>query len=304
MNVLCYRLLFGTLLVISTIMPAHPLAAEEENQQLRNLLEELKSEIERAEQQRLADPWFLRDLRDLVSNYENPWRNEILYDNFSSRERKPSEPWQISAGEFLVDWRHGLRSVVETPRQETQTQRKGDEMEQLFGALLNEALGTGENSQESATDPDYAAILAPVPISNAFSITINLNSRAMEHTGGAFEWGPFQGQNAARGYRLVYTPDPAAGLPPLALRKVTSRGASTLEIHDQLIDIQDGQDHSFSWTRDANGQMIVRVDNEQVIRVVDRSFQQSFDGFAMINQGGDYAVQEVSIMGTDSPGTD
>ena len=187
MNVLYYRLLFGTLLVISAIMPAPLLAAEEETQQLRNLLEELKSEIERAEQQGLADPWFLRDLRDLVSSYENPWRNEILYDNFSTRERKPSEPWQISAGEFLIDWRHGLRSVVETTRQEAQ--RQGDEMEQLFGALLNEALGNGENSQESATDPDYAAILAPVPISNAFSITINLNSRAMENAGGTFEWG-------------------------------------------------------------------------------------------------------------------
>lgn len=299
MNPFCFRLLCAAMLGVTAIMPVTTTAAETEDDRLQTLLEELKAHIERAEQQRLADPWLLRDLRDLVSNYENPWRNEILHDDFSTKAHTPSDPWKTTAGEFLIDWRYGLRSVVEPSRQQAQTRREGKEMEELFGALLEQMLGNGETDRDAGADSDYAVILAPVPFSNAFAIDIELSSRDREGPGVAFEWGPYQGEDVSAGYRLVYTPNPEAGLPSLALRRYSTRGASTLEYHDQPIDLQDGQTHNLRWTRDTNGQMTVHLDGEQVIQIRDRGFQQSFDGFAMINQGGDYAVREITIMGTD-----
>ncbi|MDZ7735016.1 MAG: hypothetical protein U5P41_01875 [Gammaproteobacteria bacterium] len=45
--------------------------------------------------------------------------------------------------------------------------------------------------------------------------------------------------------------------------------------------------------------MSVHLDGEQVIQIRDRGFRESFDGFAMINQGGDYAVREITITAAD-----
>ena len=288
-------ILFG----FTTGLPVSLTAAEAGDQQLQGLIKQLKAQVDRAEQQRLADPWFLRDLRDLIAEYENPWRKEVLHDDFSSRERTPSEPWRITAGEFLIDWRYGMRSVIEPSRPKTESRDDGDGVEKLFGALLNEALDNGDDDEAYSSEPEYAAILAPIEFSNAFSIELELNSRALENEGGAFEWGPFIGKNASKGYRLVYTPDSSSGLPPLALHKGTPRGASTLEAYNKKIDLQDGQTHSFLWTRDTDGQMIVHLDGQPIIKVIDRSYQQPFNGFAIINQGGDYAVQEITILGTE-----
>jgi len=293
------RLLFGLPLVITAVLPAITNAAEADPERLQELIGKLKAQIERAEEQRLADPWFLRDLRELIGDYEDPWRNEILYDDFSARGNTPAAPWQITAGEFLIEWRHGLRSVVEPSRQQTQTRREGEEVERLVGALLEQALGGGERGRATAEDPGYAAILAPVPFANAFAIDIELNSRAMERSGGSIEWGPYQGEDAASGYRLVYTPDPGVGLPALALHRFTPRGSSTLEFHDGPIDLQDGHTHELRWTRATDGMMTVLLDGEPLLQVRDRGFRDPFDGFAVINRGGDYAVREITIMGAD-----
>ena len=49
------------------------------------------------------------------------------------------------------------------------------------------------------------------------------------------------------------------------------------------------------WTRDRNGEMTVSVDGDRVIEARDRSFKDPFDGFVMVNEGGDFAVDEVTV---------
>ena len=45
------------------------------------LIEELRKLIDRGEKERLADPWFLRDLRALLDRYDFPWREQILSED-------------------------------------------------------------------------------------------------------------------------------------------------------------------------------------------------------------------------------
>jgi hypothetical protein len=44
--------------------------------------------------------------------------------------------------------------------------------------------------------------------------------------------------------------------------------------------------------------MVVKVDGAQVMEVTDRSYRDPFDGIALVNGGGDYALRSITIDGT------
>jgi hypothetical protein len=44
--------------------------------------------------------------------------------------------------------------------------------------------------------------------------------------------------------------------------------------------------------------MVVLLDNKEMIRTVDRAYDDPFDGFAVINKGGEFDMKQVSIFGT------
>jgi len=279
--------------------PAQAQGVEPGNQ-VQTLVNELRAELARAEKDRLADPWFLRDLRQILDRYDFPWQVRILHDDFSGQGPGPDAPWRVTAGEFLIDWRHGLRTVIKPPRQ-TQSQQQDDPTAALIGALLQQAL-TGEQGGQQTTsqEPTYAAMIAPARISNAFAIEIELSSRPVDGVStGRLEFGPYQGEGANAGYRLVYSPGAPAGSPSLELLRVSSRGTtSTLEFHDQPLSLQDGQPHTLTWTRDRAGMMVVKLDGQVLMETTDRSYRDPFDGLAVVNSGGDYAFRRVTIDGT------
>ncbi len=279
------------------------------DQQLEKLIKELRNELKRGESDRLIDPWYLRDLRKVLRRYENPWGKRLFSDNFSGRGPQPDPPWQVTAGEFLIDWRYGLRTVVEPPppaRQQQQTGSSGkDQVGQLFGQLLQQALQGQEGGQVAEqpppADPGFAAVIAPVKVTNAFAIRVELTSRMVQGSAEPrFEFGPYQGADASAGYRLAYRPGATGRTPSLELLRLSSRGGtSTIELYDQPLELEDGKDHVIEWTRNRSGHMVVRVDGTEVMNVTDRSFRDAFDGVALVNSGGDYALKSITI---DGPG--
>jgi hypothetical protein len=275
---------------------------------LQALIEELKTQLERGEKERLIDPWYLRDLRKTLRRYEYPWGKRLFSDDFSGRGPQPDPPWQVTAGEFLIDWRYGLRSVVERAapqaQQSQQTQRSDkDQMKQLFGQFLNQAL-TGQQTQQqqqpaAPQGPGFAAAIAPVAITNAFAIRIEMTARQTGDPEPRFEFGPFQGEGATAGYRLAYTPGAPKGSASLELIGLSTRGTvSLIELYDRPLDLEDGKAHVIEWTRSRRGRMVVRVDGAEVIDVVDRRFRDDFNGFVLVNSGGDYALRSLVIDGT------
>ena len=281
-----------------------------EGKQLRALIKELKGQFERGERERLIDPWYLRDLRKVLGRYENPWAKRLFSDDFSGRGPQPDPPWQVTAGEFLIDWRYGLRSVIEPPppapvqAQPQQPKSDKDQIKQLFGQLLQQTFQGQQAQQQQAAPPpsapSFAAAIAPVRITNAFALRLDLTSRTVPGlTDARFEFGPYQGANASAGYRLAYSPGAAPGVPSLELLQLSSRGAiSTVEFYDQPLRLEDGKSHVIEWTRAPGGHMVVRVDGAEVMNVTDRSFRDPFDGVALINSGGDYALRSITIDGT------
>lgn len=305
------HLLFSVVIALAIAGLTHgvaPAAAQSETTpeaaQLQNLLKEFKAELDRGEKERLIDPWYLRDLRNLLGRYENPWNKRLFSDDFSQRGPDPAPPWKVTAGEFLIDWRFGLRTVITQQAQaQPQAQKKSsdkDAAKQLFGQILSQAL-TGqqqEQEQQAPTQPGFSAAVAPVAISNAFAIRVEMTARPVQTASARFEFGPFQGQNATAGYRLAYIPDAGAGAASLELLSLSTRGTSSiLELYNKPLKLEDGNSHVIKWTRTAAGRMVIRVDGTEVMAVTDRRFSAPFDGIALINSGGDYALRSLTVDG-------
>ena len=89
----------ATGLMVAIAMPAFAKTnVGAEADQLQTMLDELRALIDKGERERLADPWYLRDLKDLVGRYDWPWRNRVLSDDFSGRGPQPELPWRVTGG--------------------------------------------------------------------------------------------------------------------------------------------------------------------------------------------------------------
>ena len=233
-----------------------------------------------------------------------------MTDDFSARGPAPAPTLagdRRRVPDRLAPWialGHREQAGASAGRAAAKKKSSDDATKELIGALLQQALGGGkkqsgsqQGQQQQPQQPSFAAVTAPIAITNAFSIKVDMSSRPVA---GApedrFELGPYQGANAAAGYRLAYSPN---AKPHLELLRLSSRGISTLERYDEAINLGDGQVHNLVWTRNPAGAMRVSLDGKTLMNVTDRSFKDPFDGFAMINAGGDYALRQIRIDGTE-----
>ncbi len=295
--------------------------SQNEETRLRALTQSLQKMLDKGERERLADPWFLKDLRDLVDRYHRPWSRMLLSDDFSARNRRLRKPWNIVAGEFRLDWRHGLRSVVyprrhrysqERENRETNapTTRSGsDPVQQLLGALMNQALQGGRRSETGTAEderhrkrrrgPRAALIQAPIAISNAFAMELEVTSRALEGAAATrFAIHLYQGEEARAGYRLVFSLGGDGSKPAMRLLRGNPWGGTAMmDFAKSPIRLDPDRPSRIIWTRGLDSKMEVSIDGARMIKVIDRGFNDPFDGLAIVNREGDIAIRRIRIDG-------
>ena len=62
--------------------------------------------------------------------------------------------------------------------------------------------------------------------------------------------------------------------------------------------LDDGADHEVVWARGSDGTMDVSIDGREVLRTGDRGEQGPFDGFKLINHGGEYLLRSIAVDGS------
>lgn len=282
---------------------AAPAAAEDgEDERLDALIGELQTLIERGEQKREADPWFLQDLKALVRKYDSPWQTVIYEQSFLEVGSDNLPPgWTPLEGRYRMEPNAGYRTMVET-RPEQRGQRSSEEVVgELVGTLLSNALNKNNNSGNSQSQSRYtpARAVTEQPVTNAFALTVRMSLRAMQDTQGRVGFGPYQGEASGGGYRLFYLTGSAPGERRFELVRRSSRGTvSTVEFYEGDLGIEDGKEHEIRWTRNRQGEMTVSVDGSQIMAAADRSFADPFNGITFVNTGGDAAVSYMKIEGT------
>jgi hypothetical protein len=265
--------------------------------QTQELVDQLKELIRGAEQDRRSNPSMTKQLRDLVRRYDWPWRVALLYDDFHDGDFTYDPRWIVKHGEFRVVRGAGLRSYFDPSASgmyRTSDRRSDSPALELLGGLLlgGRERAVGEIQSGSKSE---AEIFTRVGITKAFALKLQLNIKNYVDRNTRLEFGPFQGEERNSGYRLAYE---SGRTPSLSLLRFESNRSAVIEMVDQGIVLEDGNPHTIEWRRGNDGEMVVLLDNKEVMQTVDRAHDDPFDGFAVINNGGEFELKQVSIFGT------
>lgn len=268
---------------------------------VQTMSDELRRLVDEAARARAADPRFLDDLRALADRYGNPWPVALIREDFRDGDFTFDPAWTIASGEFAMDRTGGLFSNVVAPvasapppaQPEPERKVRGEDIaRQLLGQLLNP---DRQSAQPAPPQQQPAASLHATPaeaylvqpVSNAFSLTARL---AMDAGAGPLTIGFFQGQARRTGYFLEY--DPITGL--TLLRRGASGGVA---MGSGLASLADGADHTVTWTRAGNGEMVVTVDETEALRVTDTGFRDDWSGVVLVNGGGAATLRTLNVFG-------
>jgi hypothetical protein len=257
-------------------------------QQMKSLIADLKAKIAAAEQSQAASPDFLADLKALAAKYEAMQTSgqtagsgvapgtQLLLDTFSDGNYTAGPAWKVSAGTWQVDLGGNNRGLLSKVRPQKLN------LNNVLGSLLNPQAGTSTQNQ-------FASIYTPVKIPNAFALKVTLTSKDKQ---GALNLGVYQGASGSTLYRMVYQPGAAPGI---AIQKVTSAGAVTLGSYNNVVNLEDGNAHVLQFTRDAQGNMKVLLDEHPVASAKDTSITGDMAGLLFVNSGGAYYLREVKV---------
>ena len=296
-----HRAVFAAALAAATMIFAIQPAAAQDNpqQRLEALIQEMRALAERGENQREADPWFLQDMREILSKYENVWSVQLYQRNMTgtSNNNIPG-PWQIALGRWHMDYEQGLRSSVRPAHSggSQQNSNNNNDVGQILGQILSQALNQNQQQQNS----DLAAAVLPITVTNIFKMTAVTVMRTDANRPGRIVFGVYQGEPNGGGYRLVLYPDAQNGENTVELIRKSSRGTlSLIEFYNQPININDWGGHKIEWSRGYSGVMEVKLDEVSLFQTSDRSFNDPFDGLSILNGAGDFSLAYMEILGTN-----
>lgn len=292
----------GTLALAQTATdsaPRYSAWGDQADTKLEELLDSLDGLVDAATKAKAADPVFLQDLRNLSAKYRAAAPAapaapiaaapivRLLSDNFSDGNFSANPVWKVSAGEYRIETSGtytGLRSSIAT---QATTAQSGNLAAAVLGAILQpQSPGTGSGAK-------HASIYTALPISNAFTLKLELASK---FTGGRLDFGPYQGASGNYAYRIAYFPGATQSL---QLLKLTPQGSTVIGAYNSVLNLEDKRRHVIDWTRDAAGMMTVSLDGRKLISATDASLKDPFAGFLIINSGGDYAIRSITIDGTN-----
>jgi len=205
-----------------------------------------------------------------------PYRVRVR-DDFADGDHTRNPAWHIASGRFEVRG-EGLNSTMIPP-----SERAEDMGRQILSDLLQQQLGFTLPGQETA-----ALAYLPTRIGSEFRITTVVSGSAEAHS--HLDLGPYRGDRLNHGYRLNYR---TSQTEPLQLIVVNESGISV--IASARLPLDSGGPHRLVWERDAEGRMTVTRNDEILIDVVDRTANDGFDGFSLINAGGDWTLHEVTV---------
>ncbi len=287
-----------------------------QNGTTQDMVDALRDLVGKAERARAADPLFLEDLKALADAFDEPVPSvpaDLVRDDFRDGDYTRGTAWTVTDGRWWVEDAVGLRSLVaalasgpvatEPAPSEPARPRAGDDLaEAILGNILNQVTRPRDeepdNSNQQASSQDQpsggdttpADIQVEAAIPNAFAVRMEITSRARY---GALQVGPYQVSNRTGwGYWLTYKPGDAKAL---TLSRFSRGRPTVVATYNGTLDLEDGRLHVIDWTRSASGAMTVSLDGTALIQVSDTRLRDPFDGFAISNQGGDYAVRDISI---------
>lgn len=265
----------------------------------QQLVDELHAIVAKAERERSADRDFLNALRDFIDKHDQPWSRSVLNDAFADGNYTRSPTWKVTQGQFSVDRRYGLysRASVNSSQSNSATggqQNKQKVAEQLATALLGSILNQGKSNnsapdstaQRTNTARGEARITTTINSTNVFAIDVDISGLS---TGGALQLGMQESAASRIGYRVILEADGR-----LQMIRLNDRGSAILDSADTST-LSDNQRQRVRWTRGRTGRMRLELNGRVLLDATDRTNDQGFSEFSIVNVGGELGVRQVAI---------
>jgi len=141
-----------------------------------------------------------------------------------------------------------------------------------------------------------AAIASARPIDNAFRVAVVIGGRGVPPA--TINLGPYLGDDAGSGYRLVYDGEYDR---PLKLISSNHGLIATVASTTPQDDLYNGDMHAIVWLRDQFGRMTIIIDGHAALEGTDRSITSGFDGFSIVNAGGSWGIDSVVVQNATPP---
>lgn len=289
---LFFRVLFFSLFLVLIFSSARAQPVPARDSRTLELVDQLKETIQRAEKGR-SDPALLQQLRDLVRRYDWPWRANLLSDDFTASGARLEPNWVVDRGDFRLVRGTGLRTIFTITERSAGPRREESSGLDILGGIIRGIAEPGGRSAQPAA-PSSGEIYTNLRISNAFALNLQITSRTTGGGDGRIEFGPYRGRERSSGYRLAYNPGKRTSF---ELLRLSAGRSSVVEVYDDYADLEDGRTHAIEWRRSPDGEMAVLLDGKEIIRTSDRASADEFEGFGMVNSGGEYAVGGIAIFG-------
>ena len=274
---------------------AAEMAPDDDAAKLAAALDDLRGITDEAERTRAANRSVIAQLRDVIRRYDWPWRVALFSDDFRDGNFDKAPAWRVVMGNFQVKADLGLRVWFKPPKK-TATKKKDDSAKQLLGAILGEIFKQPDSREaDESVSATHSEIYLRVPITNAFVIKVRLVSLRKPGKAGRLSIGPYQGNDRAVGYRLVYV---AGKRPAIELVRFSRSGSAVIEAQNLEAGLEDGRFHDLEWRRAPDGTMSVLIDGTQVLETIDRRLRDPFAGLSIITPKGNFGIRQISADGT------
>lgn len=276
---------------------ASVLSADQNCQDMKQLLNELSQEVDDADKRMVAHPNFIKELRKLVDKYRAKLRDTFINETFSDGDFHRNPVWQVMRGTFSITEDRRLYSHADSYYKEEQQQepeRKKEAFEIIIGEILKPR--EGDDQEEPASDrervEEEAAVRTKATISPDYEVDMTVVS---DSTWGNMEIVLLGGNNLNARYRLRYYPSPSQDRPIEIIRERNGR-QYMIDSATKYPDLDDGRTHRIQWSRDTGGKMKVLVDGQEIISTVEVYYRDKFKGIELVNHGGTYEWGPIRVM--------
>jgi hypothetical protein len=243
------------------------------------LLEKLEDTVARQTEQRKS------------SASQGPWTTVLLEDAFTDGDFSTNPRWTAVSGNFWVDSNYFLRSerAVAKTVQSDQPDSAEKKIADIFGQVVKEMM----NPQQGTQAPDLSELYIQRRIDNAFAIEVTMKMLSNQ-IGQSFEFRTYHDQYRNSGYVVKFFHEKEQSL---ALIRFDRSGSSVIDMTRPGRIFRQNEVQSLYWVRYADGKMKVMIGEEEVLNTKDNMFK-AFDGISFINEGGDYAVDRIRVLGS------
>ncbi|WP_024336550.1 SEL1-like repeat protein [Desulfotignum balticum] len=243
------------------------------------LLETLEDTVTRQTEQRKS------------SASQGSWTTVLLEDAFTDGDFSTNPGWTPVSGNFWVDSNYFLRSerAVSKTMQSDQPDSAEKRIADIFGQVVKEMMNPQQGTQAS----NLSELYIQQRIDNAFAIEVTMKMLSNQ-VGQSFEFRTYHDQYRNSGYVVKFLQENEQSL---ALIRFDPSGSSVIDMTRPGRMFRQNELQSFSWMRYADGEMKVMIGKDEVLNTKDNMFK-AFDGISFINEGGDYAVDRIRVLGS------